>query len=190
MERISGIAQTIGGQITSRIQADQRKNELVKGKIKVLAPKAISGGQINNDDLYELEYKTEPDEKKTTQRGDIVLKLSTPYDAVYIDEKNAGLLVTSFCAIVRCNQKQVNPKFLTAFFNSESYRNQVLKEVSGATVPMLTIGKINEVELNMYDPKEQEQIAEYYECIVEKEALYKKTISLEKEKLDTVFGCH
>ena len=52
----------IGGQITSRIEVNQKKNDVVIGTIKVIPPKAIKDGMIDYGELYEREYKAEFDE--------------------------------------------------------------------------------------------------------------------------------
>ena len=178
----------VGGQITSRIEANTEKNELVVGKVSVIPPKAIQNGKIDHGELYEMEYKTEIDEKKLTQEGDIVVKLSTPYDVAYITEEDAGLLVTSFCVIIRNKSKDVSSEYLTAFMNSGIYRKQVLSKVSGAAVPMLTMSKIKEVQIKVLTMDEQEQVAEYYKIVCEKEKVFSRVIELEKEKLDAVLG--
>ena len=178
----------VGGQITSRIEANPKKDELSLGKVMVIPPKAIQNGEIALAELYELEYKTEIDEKKLTQAGDIVVKLSTPYDVAYITEEDAGLLITSFCIIIRNRGKEVSSEFLTAFMNSGVYRRQVLSKVSGATVPMLTMGKIKEVRIKVLDVDKQEQVAEYYKIVSEKEKVLTQIIELEKEKIDAVLG--
>lgn len=178
----------VGGQITSRIEANPKKDELSRGKVMVIPPKAIQNGEIAHAELYELEYKTEIDEKKLTQAGDIVVKLSTPYDVAYITEEDAGLLITSFCIIIRNRGKEVSSEFLTAFMNSGVYRRQVLSKVSGATVPMLTMGKIKEVRIKVLDVDKQEQVAEYYKIVSEKEKVLTQIIELEKEKIDAVLG--
>lgn len=176
----------IGGQITSRIEAND--NSLVKGKVQVIPPKAIRNGEINLEELYEVEYKTEFDEKKLTRAGDIVVKLSSPYDAAFIAEKDEGLLITSFCIIIRNTGKNISARYLSAFFNSNVYLSQVMSMVSGATVPMLTIGKVKEVLVNKMTFEEQEQVASYFENICQKEIIMNHIIELEKEKLNTVLG--
>lgn len=65
----------VGGQITSRVEANPEKDDKSIGKILVIPPKAIQNGNIEHDELYEMEYKTEIDEKKLTHTGDIVVKL-------------------------------------------------------------------------------------------------------------------
>lgn len=178
----------IGGQITSRIQADEKKNDVSLGNIQVIPPKAIKGGALIKEELYDISYKAEFDEKKLTREGDIVVKLSTPYDAAYVTKEDEGLLITSFCIIVRNDGKEVDSEYLAAFFNSDVYLNQAMNMVSGATMPMLTIGKIKDVEINVLPKDEQEQVAAYYKAITEKEKVFSKVVSLEKEKLNTVLG--
>ena len=65
---------------------------------------------------------------------------------------------------------------------------QVMNMVSGAKVPMLTIGKVKEAKVNLLPMEEQEQVAHFYRNLCEKEVVMEQIISLEKEKLDTVLG--
>ena len=178
----------IGGQITSRIESDERKGDPVIGKIKVIPPKAIKEGKIDHDELYELEYKTEFDEKKLTKEGDIVVKLSTPYDSACITDADEGLLITSYCIIIRNTGDAILSDYLAAFCNSECYRRQVMNMVSGATIPMLTIGKVKEAQMSLPTMDEQRQIADYSRNISEKESVMKRIILLEREKLEVILG--
>ncbi len=178
----------IGGQITSRIEADEKKNERAIGTVKVIPPKAIKAGKIEHEELYDVDYKTEFDEKKLTKAGDIVVKLSSPYDAAYVSENDEGLLITSFCIIIRNTGKNVLSEYLATFCNSDIYLKQVMGMVSGASVPMLTIGKVKEAKIKLLPLEEQEQVAEYYKNLCEKEQIMEQIISLEKEKLNTVLG--
>jgi len=187
LSEVKGLA-FIGGQITSRIEANEKKNEVVVGKVQVIPPKAIKGGKILHDELYELEYKSEFDEKKLTKAGDIVVKLSSPYDAAYITEADEGLLITSFCIIIRNTSKTLLSEYLAAFLNSGVYLDQVMDMVSGATVPMLTMGKIKDVVINNMEVEEQKQVAEYFHNISLKEEVMAQIIALEKEKLNSVLG--
>lgn len=187
LSEVKGLA-FIGGQITSRIEANEKKNEVVVGKVQVIPPKAIKGGKIMHDELYELEYKSEFDDKKLTKAGDIVVKLSSPYDAAYITEEDEGLLITSFCIIIRNTSKTLLSEYLAAFLNSGVYLDQVMDMVSGATVPMLTMGKIKDVVIKNMEIEEQRQVAEYFHNISLKEEVMAQIIALEKEKLNSVLG--
>ena len=174
----------IGGQITSRVEAKEKDEVL--GQVKVIPPKAIKGGKILQEELSEINYKVELDEKRLTQKGDIVLKLSSPYDAAVITETEEGLLIPSFCIIIRNMSDSMNSGYLAAFFNSSFYLEQAKTMLSGAAMPMLTIGKIKDVLIRKLDKEAQRQVAEYYQNISAKEEILAKIITLEKEKLDCV----
>lgn len=179
----------IGGQITKRIETDIDKGDIVRGEVLIIPPKAISGGKIEKEFLYPLQYKTEIDDNRLTQEGDVVLKLSTPYDAAYITKEEEGLLIPSFCLIVRIKDKsKLNPKFLTAFINSDVYGIQIKNMVSGAMTPMLTMGKLKEVVIKEFTIEEQDEIATYYENVCKAESIMKKIVELEKEKINVVLG--
>ena len=184
---VKGLA-FIGGQITSRIEANEKKNEIAIGKVQVIPPKAIKAGKIVQDELYELEYKSDFDDKKLTKAGDVVVKLSSPYDAAYITEEDEGLLITSFCIIIRNTSKTLMSEYLAAFLNSEVYLKQVMDMVSGAAVPMLTMGKIKDVMVIEMELEDQRQVAEYFQNISLKEEVMAQIIALEKEKLNSVLG--
>ena len=174
----------IGGQITARIEAKDKNNAI--GTVKVIVPKAIKGGKILHEELNELDYKVELDEKRLTRKGDIVLKMPSPYDAAVITEEDEGLLIPSFCIIIRNTDLSMDSDYLAAFFNSNVYLEQVKAMVSGAAMPMLTIGKIKDVVVRSVALEDQKQIAEYYRNISLKEEILARVIALEKEKLDCV----
>lgn len=179
----------VGGLITSRIESDTQKGDEVRGAVTIIPPKAISCGKIEKEHLYRLEHKTEIDDNKLTQEGDVVLKLSTPYDAAYVTKDDEKLLIPSFCLIIRIKDKtKLNPRFLTAFINSDVYGTQIKNMVSGAMTPMLTMGKIKEVLIKEFTLEEQDEIARFYENICKKESLMKQMVELEKEKINAVLG--
>ena len=187
LKEIKGLS-FIGGQITSRIETKELMNDRVLGTVKVIPPKAVKAGRIEHEELYEVKYKSEFDEKKLTKEGDIVVKLSSPYDAAYVTKDDEGLLITSFCIIIRNSGKSVSSEYITAFCNSGVYSRQVTNMVSGAKVPMMTIGKVKEAEVVLLPLEDQEQVALYYRNLCEKEKIMEQIISLEKEKLETVMG--
>lgn len=179
----------VGGQITKRIESDIEKGDVVCRTVKTIPPKAISGGKIDKEFLQELQCKTEVDANRLTQEGDVVLKLSTPYDAAYITKDDVNLLIPSFCLIIRIKDTtKLNPRFLTAFINSNVYSMQVKEMVSGGMVPMLTMGKIKEVLIKDFTIEEQEMIATFYENVCRREDRFKKIIEIEKEKITAVLG--
>ena len=175
----------IGGQITSRIEAKLDSNKI--GEIKVLTPKAIQNGSCNHKDLGLLNISQEADSKKVTKLGDIVIKLSTPYDACIIKEEDEGLLVPSFCAIINNIPDYISKDYLLAFLNSKVYQNQIKKLLIGQNLPILSIGQIKKVELPLPSIDVQKGIGNTYKGTLDKIKLLERIISLESEYLESRF---
>ena len=175
----------IGGQITSRIEAKLDSNKI--GEIKVLTPKAIQNGNVNHKDLGLLNISQEADSKKVTKLGDIVIKLSTPYDACIIKEEDEGLLIPSFCAIINNIPEYISKDYLLAFLNSKVYQNQIKNLLIGQNLPILSIGQIKKVELPLPSIDIQEDIGKSYKGTLDKIKLLEKIISLESEYLESRF---
>lgn len=181
--KIEDIGSLIGGQVISRVEA-KIETEII-GKTEILVPKAIKNGTISHEDLSEINVKSKLDQTKLTQAGDIVIKLSQPYDAAYITEKDEGILITSFCLLLREIDTNINPKYLVSVINSEIYKEQAMMATSGATVPMLTKGKIKDIDLKL-NLKQQEEIVRMSDKIKRKEELFNEIIRLEKLKLENI----
>lgn len=188
--RIDDLVDVVGGVITSRVSA--KEEEQSSGEVKVLVPKAISDGAVSADDLgiLNLSMSTEGslDQKKMTQEGDIVLKLSTPYDACMISAEDTGLVVPSFCAILRKKKdSNVDLNYLLAFLNSGLGNSRLKEFVNNATIAILSIGSLKKVLVPIASKKEQKRIGDEYIQRINQVKLLKKLVLLENEKNDSVF---
>lgn len=173
----------IGGQITSRIEC--KDGDDLISTVKVLVPKSIEKGIVNHENLGTLNVKCELDEKKTTQLGDVVIKLSTPYDAALITDEDTGFLVPSFCVILRVDGETVDKDYLVAFLNSKYCLSQIKDLVSGATMPMLSTGTLKKIRVLLPDMEVQKQMANDYAKALKKEKLLRRIIDLEYERFDS-----
>lgn len=156
---LENIADVIAGQIMTRVTEDNNDGEAVQ----VLAPKAISNGIIIKEDLGKAVLSKDVDENKYTKEGDVVIKLSTPYDAAYVTSKDIGLVIPSFCATIRIsNDNLIDAKYLSAFLNTSYVRNQLTAKVVGSSRPMIKISDIRALEIPEVPIKDMRDIGEAY----------------------------
>lgn len=181
--KLKEIGKLSAGQVISRVEA---KTEDVVGQVKILVPKAIKNGTVSHAELAEINLRSMPEENKFTKKGDIVVKLSQPYGAAYISEKDEGILLTSFCLVLRNLKDGINPEYMVTVLNSEMYRRQALETTSGATIPILTKGKIEKMDLNIVEGKQQERIVNFNKMILRKQGIFDEIIRLEKLKLENL----
>ena len=189
MERVSfdKLVAVVGGQIMSRITANPDAGDEVVETRKVLIPKSISAdGSIDIAVLPEEDLKVEADPKKTTKAGDIVMKLSPPYDAGLVTEATQGCLVPSFCAIIRPTS-DVDVQYLLAFMNSTLCKNQLQSQVSGSVMTVLSVGKVKNVNMPLPPIDEQRKIGQRYMESQRKLSIIRQIAQLESKRNDIVF---
>ena len=177
----------IGGQIMTRLAIKDGSDEEPVEVRKVVIPKCIrADGSIDVTEMPEESLRATPDPKRLTVPGDIVIKLSTPYDAAYVNEEGAGCIVPSFCAIIK-SAGQLDLEYLLAFLNSAACKNQLKQQVAGATMAMLSVGKIKNVMIPVPSPERQREIGSQFLETHRKVHLLEQIIRLEQKKNDIYF---
>lgn len=181
-------ANVYAGQIMTRVSADAAKGEEVIAQATVLVPKAISNGVVIREYLGKAELKQHLDAEKVTKKGDIVIKLSTPYDCTYITEENEGLAVPSFCAIIRGldDSDVVDAKYFTAFLNTEYMREQLKAKVVGSTMAMIKITDIRKIKCPDISIEKQRELGKAYFLSCQKKETLKKMIEAEDELMTNI----
>lgn len=177
----------ISGQIMSRVTVDTSKGDEIVSEIRVVIPKAIQAdGSISVEDMPVEMLKTEPDPKKVVRSGDIVMKLSTPYDAAIVNDDSEGSIVPSFCAIVRPGV-DIDRNYLLAFLNSDYCKEQLKAQVSGGAITVLSVGKISKTLIPVPSREVQFSIGNTFLEAQEKLRLIKQIAALESKKNNIVF---
>lgn len=184
---LENIASVTAGQIMTRVTADKDAGEQVVESVKVLVPKAIVSGVIVKEDLGNAELGKKIDEEKYTQEGDVVIKLSTPYDAAYVGEENAGIAIPSFCAAIRIiDDDKMDARYLTAFLNSSYVRDELTAKVVGSTRPMIKITDIRALEVPELNMKDMKDIGKAFVLSGLKKATLQEMIDNETKLMENV----
>lgn len=177
----------IGGQIMSRVTVKDNSDDSVTEVRKVIIPKVInSDGTITIEDLPEEKLRVAADEKRITKIGDIVIKLSTPYDAAVIDEQSSGCLVPSFCAIIR-HGAEIDTNYMLAYLNSSFCKEQLKQQVAGSNMAVLSVGKVASVLMPLPLKNEQIEIGNNYIKTQDRLKLIKQIVALETKRNDVFF---
>ena len=175
------------GQIMSRVVAGNETNADTSKEFRVIVPKAInSDGTILASELSVEILKVIPDTNRITELGDIVIKLSTPYDSAIISEEFVGCVVPSFCAIIR-NKSEIETEYLQAFLSSKLCKDQLRAKVIGAVMTILSVGKIKDIEMPVPEKGKREEIGAKYLSVQKKITTLKQIVELEAKRNDLVF---
>jgi len=181
--RLEDITNVIAGQIMTRVTDESGNGDTVQ----VLVPKAIADGIIVKEDLGQAVLSKEVDEDKYTQEGDVVIKLSTPYDAAYITADDAGLVIPSFCATIRITDYNLmDAKYLSAFLNTSYVRNQLTAKVVGSARPMIKITDIRALEIPKVSMQDMKEIGEAYMLSGKKKATLLAMVETESKLMENI----
>ena len=177
----------VSGQIMGRIAVREGSDEEVVATRRVVVPKCIhSDGSLDPNAMPEENLHTDADPKRLTEEGDIVIKLSTPYDAAYVGAENAGCIVPSFCATIK-SSGILDKNYLLAFLNSSTCKRQLKNQVAGAAMAMLSVGKIKAVRIPVPDREIQNTIGSSFLETQRKVYIMEQIICLEQKKNDIYF---
>lgn len=179
---IKDIFDVQSGQVLSRIST--KINQIAIGK--VLIPKAISKGRILKEELQDIKLKNLLPENKLSMKNDIIIKLSTPYEACVIDDDNVGLVIPSFCAILRIKKMEFDLNYLNAYINSSLFEKQVIDCVTGQTIGILSITALKGIDIPHIPLKEQLKVSIEFKKMNKNKELLNKLINLQEEKIETL----
>ena len=178
----------ITGVLTRRVVYDGEDNDSSLKEGKILVPKAIDDGLIDHSLLQRVKLDKEVKDKFYTKKGDVIMKLSTPYDSCFIDrEEDEGLIVPSFSLIIRGLKSDYDPYFIMAFLSSMYAWNQIERLRSGRTITILSNESVAELEVPEFKKLERERISERYKNYLEFKRMSSEIIELEKERNDVMF---
>ncbi|WP_353852898.1 restriction endonuclease subunit S [Dehalobacter restrictus] len=184
--KLDEMVNVFSGQIISRVEAKEDVGDTVIEERQVLIPKAIYSGRVTHADLGSVKLKKAVDAERITQKNDIVLKLSTPYDAAYITKDDEGLVVPSFCCVLRVIKAGIDPEFLTAFLNAEYSREKLKAKVAGSTMPMIKISDVKDFDMPDVPLSVQKNLGEAYSLSCQKQDVLRELLSNEQKLIESV----
>lgn len=65
-----------------------------------------------------------------TQKVDVIIRLSSPYTTVLIDDETAGMVISSNFAVIRTDKERVSAEYLFWLFNTPNVKRQIFENTS------------------------------------------------------------
>lgn len=99
-----------------------------------------------------------------TKTGDVIVRTSSPYTAILIDEKTSGMVVSSNFVIIRCKSDELLPEYLFWYLNTDEIKKDIFINSAGNMLAAIKPQYFNEMELNLPDLEKQKLIADFNLC--------------------------
>jgi len=150
------------------------KNPTVEGeKYPMFSLQSLSdGGGINKASLDTFESVKKLNEKYFSKTGDIIMRQTAPFTAVYITEELKDILIPDYFFIIKVKEPQaLLPEFLSLYLNSEKMRRIFVRLSTGVAVTKLFVKNLEAIKIPLFDMQKQRTIIPLNNLLVEREQL-------------------
>lgn len=113
--------------------------------------------------------------------GDVIVRTSSPYTAILIEEKTSGMVISSNFVIIRCKSQKLLPEYLFWYLNTEEIKKDIFVNSAGNMLAAIKPQYFNALKLNLPDLKKQKLIADFNLC-ARKEVELLERLKMEKER--------
>ncbi|CAG0986822.1 hypothetical protein METP3_02407 [Methanosarcinales archaeon] len=152
-------------------------------KYRMLTLKSFEPQGLLNERELDVFFSKEKLEKKyLTNKGDIIVRLTVPYTAICINDKQEGLVIPSNFAIIRLREQTYIPEFVALFLNSEIIEKKLFKSSISTTIPLIKTKHLREIDISDIPLAMQKKIVELNQLQM-KEKMLLSCLMEEKEKL-------
>ena len=155
---LNDIAEVIAGLSYRRYLEEDGK------KFRVIVQRSIKKDGILSD-FEEVKLKDNFKDRYFTQKDDVLMKMTYPYDVVCIKEE--GLIISDRIAIIRL-KKGFNPGFIAHLLTNAHIKKQLHELGGSGKLPHTSLKEIKQLELTIPDLETQIQYGELLNTINDK----------------------
>lgn len=113
------------------VLARKISRELSKYRYPLLNLRSIaSEGYIDTSNLDVFYAVEQLATEYLTQKDDVIIRLSSPYTTVLIDDETAGMVISSNFAIIRADNEHFSAEYLFWLLNTPNVKRQIFENTS------------------------------------------------------------
>lgn len=128
---------------------------------KLLTLKSINPKGYIEQDLLDDYFATEKlNENYISKIGDIIVRTSSPYTAVLIEEATQGIVVSSYFTVIRSNKNKLKPEYLYWLLNNDETLKIIQKNNFGNVLGSIRPQFFSDLAVFLLPLNEQEIISE------------------------------
>ncbi|MFH1127609.1 MAG: hypothetical protein V1718_05870 [archaeon] len=179
--KLKNMSEVQSGLVLVRKRADANQKDAYK--YNMLTLKSFEPqGRLNEDKLDMFFSKEKLENKYLTSKGDVIIRLTAPYTAICVTDKQEGLVIPSNFAIIRLKEQKFMPEFVALFLNSDIIEKRFFKSSIGATIPLIKTAHLKDLDIAEKPLAIQNSVVELNHLYVKEKMLLSELMS-EKEML-------
>ncbi|RHW40385.1 restriction endonuclease subunit S [Neobacillus notoginsengisoli] len=170
------IADVKTGLVLSRKKAEVPFD--IKAKYNLLSLKNITeDGVIQTGSYDQFESNDILDDYYFTSKGDVLIRLSQPNMAVYIDDDRSGLLIPSYFAVIKIHQPDFLPQYVAWYLNSEEVKKELERFQSGSRIPSMNQNVLRSLPIAKLPFDKQKTLVELWKLHLKEKHLYRQLLA-------------
>lgn len=163
---LGDVFQVKSGLVVSRKKAID--SNMAKFNYKQLNLRAVNkNGYLEMSELETLLTEERISSDYLTSFGDVVVRLTDPYTAIFINKEYEGLVITSNFAVIR-EGMGYNSEFLAYYLNGDVVKKQLYSNMQGNVVKSVNIASVENVVLPKVDLRKQVLYSKLMSAVIEK----------------------
>lgn len=176
---LGDIAEIKTGLVLSRKKADIEY--AIQAKYPMVTLKNIADDGTFNDEQFEKFNSYEKlGEQYFTTEGDVLIRLSYPNTAIYINEKHVDLLVPSYFAIVKVQELMFLPEYVAWYLNTDAVKKELERSQAGTRILSTNKNVLKRIDIARIPIGKQQTLIKIKRLHEKEKKLYEKLV-LEKE---------
>ncbi len=181
---LGDVFQVKSGLVVARKKMVGKDN--AKYKHKQLNLRSINrSGYINSEYLEDLQTDEIISNDYLTSVGDVIIRLSEPYTAVYISKEYENLVITSNFAVIK-STNEYNSEFLAYYLNGDYAKKQLYSSMQGSIVKSIGISAVEKIDLPEITKNKQMLFAKLTKALTNKLKIIEKINNYEQKLLKNI----
>lgn len=183
--KLGKIADLNIGLVLARKKVEEYKSNKIE--YKSLSLKSIdSNGIILKENLEKFYSKERLNDEMLTKFGDVVIRVSEPYTAAYIDSDYEGIVIPVNYAVIRLKSNKIKPEFLKFYINSKEGKKSILRVCEGTMLKTISIANLKDLSIKVCSIEKQNQFININKLAIRENELLNKLISEKSKYLDVL----
>lgn len=139
-------------------------------------------GTIQDDQIEKFESISEIERSLITTEGDILIRLSSPYTATYIEKQYQNILIPSLMAVIRVKSEKFLPEYVKVYLNSDKAKDEIRKEANGTVITTVSTKSLKELNIPEIPMQKQQDLINITKKYIEEKKLMNKLLQLKEEE--------
>ena len=120
------------------------------------------------------------------QKGDVVIRLKKPFNAVYIAEDYQDFICNSITAIITVRSEKILPEYLAYILNTPLIEEQLESNITGSQENLINTSDLKNLNIPIVDLALQQKIIDYSHLVYEEKQLLENLIAERYEYSNTM----